>query len=346
MRWKVLGLGLITFGSLLYALWGTDFAAAWVALAGFHVAMLGPIAVVYAVILLSRTLRFWFLLDARIRYPDLLKVMAIGFLAINVVPLRMGEFVRPYLLDDGFGVPFGSGLAAVVLERLLDMLALLVLLFAVGFVIDVPSTGVVIGGIDLLTAGRRAMGTGVVGGMLGVSLLAIAGPPGVAFLERFAARWVPPLAPVISRLGGRFVGGFRSLAARPKDAFGAVFATTMVWSSSTFGCYLVMKGFDGLPATFGVTVLNWSMTVAAMALLPTPGFVGSWEAGSVASLALVGADADLARAYSLFHHALAFGWTVSMGIIALLVTGRSLGQIVRDSRATSAAAPVISREHP
>jgi len=62
--------------------------------------------------------------DARPSWRTQVSASGIGFLALQVLPFRLGEWVRPHLLSEA-GVPWGRSLAALALERLLDLTALL-----------------------------------------------------------------------------------------------------------------------------------------------------------------------------------------------------------------------------
>lgn len=327
-------LGLLTAGSLAWAGWGMDVGATVAAAAGFDLRWALPMAVCLFGTLLLRVLRFRLLLDHPVDNRAMLGVTAIGFLAINVVPLRMGEFVRPYLLSDRHGAPFGLALAALFMERLLDLSALMVLLAVIGGFVELPPGGMRVGELDLLVAGQRAAGAAVTGGLLGIGVLAIAGPPGVAVLSGLAGRVSPALGGIVERLGIRFVQGFRALGANPARAIGAVALTVALWGTTVGVVAAGLAGMPGMRADATAAGTTWAATMTAMALVPTPGFVGSFEAGAVAGMTVVGIAADPARAFAVLLHAAMLGFTVVCGIVALLVEGLSLAQLVRESRAT------------
>ena len=142
LRWKLAAVLVLTAGFLALALWGIDLDVALEAVAGFRVGMLLPMALCYLAAHSLRALRLHVLLRGEGRAPPYLRVFSIntvGFLAINVMPLRLGEAVRPYLLWEREDVPLGSALAAILLERLLDLMMLLVMLLGLGFVVDLPA---------------------------------------------------------------------------------------------------------------------------------------------------------------------------------------------------------------
>lgn len=328
-------LAALTLGSLAWAGWGMDFGATWAAASGFDLRWSAPMLVCLLGTLILRVFRFRLLLDHPVDNRAMLGVTAIGFLAINVVPLRMGEFVRPYLLAERHGAPFGLALAALFVERLLDLSALMVLLAIVGGFVDLPPTGMRVGDLDLLVAGQRAAGLAVSGGLVGIVALAVAGPPGVAFASRLAGRVSPRLGEMVERLGGRFVQGFRALGANPAKAVAAVALTAALWATTIGVVACGLAGMPGLRADAAAAGTTWGATMTAMALVPTPGFVGSFEAGAVAGMTVVGIPADPARAFAVLLHGAMLGFTVVCGVIALLVEGISLIHVVRESRANA-----------
>lgn len=329
--YKLALLAAVTLACFAWSVWGLDRTAVSAALWSFDAVWLAPVLVGFAGQVGARAVRFWFVLESDTRLGELVGVMQVGFLAINVVPLRMGELVRPYLLTEVYGVPFGAGVAAVVVERVLDMFALLTLLIAAAWVADLHH-GVVVGGVDLLRAGQRAMIVGGGGGVLLIAFLAIGGPRVIDRIEAIAVRVAPPVAPLVIGVATSVVGAIRGLAARPKAAVGAVIATVGLWGSTLVMVGAVMRGFSGIVPSLGMLLTNWAATMTAMALIPTPGFVGSFEAGSVASLTLFGVDADVARAFAVLLHALMFATTAATGIAFLVAQGWSLASVVQNSR--------------
>jgi len=177
----------VTAAFLAVALHGIDLSVARSALAGFSVWMLVPMALCYLVAHALRALRLQILLRGEGSAPAYTRVFSIntvGFLAINVMPLRLGEAVRPYLLWEREKVPLGSALAAILLERLLDLMMLLVMLFGLGFVVDLPPGGLHVQGIDLVTAGQRAIGTAVAVGVVGGGTVVVVGEPALGLIRR------------------------------------------------------------------------------------------------------------------------------------------------------------------
>ncbi|MEY3172896.1 MAG: hypothetical protein RLZZ436_809 [Planctomycetota bacterium] len=80
-----------------------------------------------------KALRWKWLLDPTrpLTTGQLFRPVMIGFAANSVLPAHLGEFVRVYVVNRKHGIPSGTVLSTIVLERILDVIAIL-LLFGVG----------------------------------------------------------------------------------------------------------------------------------------------------------------------------------------------------------------------
>ncbi len=142
-RYFQLGLGVALSAICLYfALRGENWAAIGQELGRANYLYLVPMVPLGFYILYVRAQRWKVILDlasgARQPIMPIFSASAIGFMANMVLPLRVGEFARPYLVSRHTGIPLSTALATVVVERVLDLLVLFV--FAVGVVLfsDVP----------------------------------------------------------------------------------------------------------------------------------------------------------------------------------------------------------------
>ncbi len=102
--------------------WGWALASAFFAVAGVW----------------TRARRWHYLFPPGSNPPALFRASMIGYMANNVLPLRAGEIVRVYVVarhsSEGFWMPF----ATLVVERVLDGLAIVMILGGLLLVIEVP----------------------------------------------------------------------------------------------------------------------------------------------------------------------------------------------------------------
>lgn len=322
--WQILA-GVAISAVLLYvSLRGIHFAEV---LAHVRTARLAPmlLAVVLATIpFVVRIFRWRILLrgdDGRmLGIAPLWHAIAMGFMANNVLPLRMGEVVRTFAASQLTQTRFTSVLASIAVERLFDALTVVTLL-AIGLLtVTLPESAVAGFGIGRIVtvAGIAAVG-GLVAGALVVAFPLAA--------ERLVRRLVPG-----EKLAHRLVAvieGVRhglSVLSSPGRILGAAFWSLGVWGLSALSFYVMFAAF-GIEVDFSGALLMQGLIMFGIALPSTPGYVGAFELPIIAVLALYGVDKSLAAAYALTYHVLTFlpitllgAWSVArtnLGLAAL-----------------------------
>lgn len=317
---KLAAILLLTLLGLVAVLWGIDFAVVSESLSAFDWRSFAVAWVCYYLTQVFRCLRLQALLGTPVRFWRLMSITSLGFLAINVIPFRVGEFVRPTLLTDE-GVSFGEGMAAIFLERLADMLALLSFLLAVGWMVELPPGSMVVSGVDVVAAGQRLFGTSVAIGFGGLIALTLLGERALSYTDRLPA----------GALIRRFVEGTRQLLRRPAAMARVMGLTGMIWVVTLIAVGCTLAALPGLPYGPGDVVFVWTLTLTGLAAVPTPGFFGGFEALCVAALAVLHADGDKARTFAVLLHLGQFAFTVVLGSYYLIKEGVSLGALVRRS---------------
>ena len=77
-----------------------------------------------------RTLRWQVLLSGidEIKIRTLFPIVVIGCMANNILPFRLGELIRGYYLKNKKGIPTATALSTIFVERIMDGLALILIL--------------------------------------------------------------------------------------------------------------------------------------------------------------------------------------------------------------------------
>ena len=148
------------------------------------------------------------------------------------------------------------------------------------------------------------------------------GEPAIALLER---------VPVVGRFAGfarRFREGMQSLLASPIRCLQVVVQTVALWGLTLVGIGSFMWGFPGIPSSVGAVWTTWSITLAGMTAIPTPGFFGGYELFCTAALWLLEVDRDLGATFAITLHLGQFAFTCGLGGIFLLREGLSLRGLV------------------
>ncbi len=97
---------------------------------------------------LVRAERWQYLLDplGPTRFWVVFRATVIGFGASAVLPARAGEVIRPYLLARREGLSATAAFATIVVERILDLVAVLLLMAAFLMLVRPGSRGAGLGG--------------------------------------------------------------------------------------------------------------------------------------------------------------------------------------------------------
>lgn len=248
-------------------------------------------------------------------FPNAFATTVIGFGANGLLPGRVGEVLRPYLLARREGLDPAAAFATIVLERALDLITLL-LLFAVSVTLFDP--GFLVTDEQMLRAvhlGAVFAGAAAAVGVLAAYLFTAHADRVVQWTGTLT-RWLPArVSAVCVRLVAAFGAGFGVLRS-PRALVPALAWSIGVWVSIAVTTWGMALAFGlALPAAGTFAVL---MFLAVGVAVPTPGAVGAFhEAVRLAMTTLFGADNDASVAMAVALHAMAFV-PVSVGAIYLM----------------------------
>lgn len=278
------------------ALWGVPLAEVGTALGNARWGWLLAVAGVFQWQQLMRAWRQTLIVRA-VRpgstYRTNLSVLCVSFLAINTVPGRVGEVVRPLLLLQREQLPLGVGFALVFVERVLDLCATFAMLGLVAFVFPPPTHVFTLGQVqvDWLSLARGAAATVLPAVLLALLALVLWGQRLVGALAPLAGRG-PPAWRRGLRLGlgfaGTFVQGLQAVRS-PSRLAAVVGLTVVTWAVSIWMYPMAAHAFGIGPLLGygeGVAVLAVSM-LGGIAPAP-PGQAGTYEAFVRGGLALHG----------------------------------------------------------
>jgi len=236
----------------------------------------------------------------RFRFRDCFVYCMIGYMSNLVLPLRAGEIIRPYLFGQKKGVAKSAVFATVVVERLSDVICLLVMLAIVALVMDIPA--------EMRKSAYVVAGAAMVVFALlwGVSLNEGAGHAFAWLLKRFPTG-------IGSRLEGGIAsatGGFATLH-NVRAVLAVLLISIVMWLSGILvtKSYLAAFGLD-LPwyaPVFVIVVSNLGMMIPS-----SPGFVGVAHFLYVSSLSVFGVIKSRALAFAIVVHGVSFA--VSCGV--------------------------------
>jgi uncharacterized protein (TIRG00374 family) len=250
----------------------------------------------------------------------------IGYMANNILPFRMGEFVRAYTAGQIVAIPGSAALASIVLERVLDGLGLCLAVFITLMFLD-PQEGNQIVSPQVLTAsatGLLLVFLAVLAVLIGLTLW-----PGQvsSLLCGLAGRVSPGLAARVEEALRNFqmgLGALRQLSALPY----LILYTLISWSIA-FTLHFIFLSPLGLPLDPVLAGLAMVGSNLALTIPAAPGYVGTMQMGSVAAMSLAGVPQDISIDYSMIGWAVVYFPITAAGLIEMWRRGMSLGRLKR-----------------
>jgi uncharacterized protein (TIRG00374 family) len=256
-------------------------------------------------------------------YGPLFRATAAGFMAVNILPLRIGEFVRPWLLARETGIRTSAAFGTVVIERAIDF-----------------TTVAVIGALVLLlhtqtlpswvrTGATVLAGLGLIPFMLTLAVrldkertLRAASRALRLLPEAAAERVLDVLAQLARGLGAlRGTHDVLMVALHSLLLWGVVIALPFALGLPAFGIELGLA--QGALATYTALVF----TALAVAAPAAPGFFGVYHFACREALGLFAVPPAVAVGYGTVLH-LAYWIPVTLtGLISLMSSGLHLSDL-------------------
>lgn len=267
--------------------------------------------------------RFMILPIKKVPFSNLIAATCIGFMANNVLPLRLGEFVRAYsLARQDKGVSKSASLATIFVERMVfDLVALLVIFgaivwFSAGLRSHIED--------NMIAATKLAIAIALIG-LLSMLLLALRPNQVGNFITRYLSFLPDKATEFVRNVIVRFSEGLQFLT-DIKAVLNVGIQTFLIWILMGLSNYFVFKafGFDiPLDASFVLLVV-----VSVLILAPsTPGFLGVYHGGVVLSLRVYGITDERALSCALVLHAAQYIVVTLMGFYFLKKEHLSLKDI-------------------
>jgi uncharacterized protein (TIRG00374 family) len=350
-----LGVGAV---SVVYALHGLDRHAFGGALRALPAS---AIALYLATVVVTHFFRAWrweFLLrplGVTVPLRRLLLMSSVGFMAILALPVRLGEFVRPYYVTRERGVRMSAALGTVAVERIIDGL-LISILFFVSYLLSASDSFT-----PALRLGAWVSLLGFVGLTTFLALARVWTEPTIAFalkvslIEYIAPKRAHHVADKLRAL----ISGFHVLTDHKNFAI-FIGQSILYWGMNGFGMWVLARQM-GLPISLSAAYTTMAFTGVILSLPNPPGNVGPFQAAIKAGL-LAYLPATVVNgpglAYAFVLHGLQTIWYVAVGLLAVpaLSAGpshTSLAEAVRESNRVVAeaeqevsdeAAPEIRKE--
>lgn len=311
----------ISIALLVYLFYKVDFEKLSSALKDANYWWLIPNIVLIWVTMIFRAYRWKHMVwpIKQISAKRLFSITMIGFMANNVLPFRLGEFVRAYSLSKQEDVSKSASMATIFVERIVfDLLALMII-----FVIVLAVSPLILN--DILQKGSIIVVSVGLVGLLFAVYLSSRGNRESHILKFLVALLPKSIQPKVESLVARFATGMEFMRDW-KRVFWVTYHTFMIWVVMGISNYFILLAFGlhlNIAASFVIlVVVSILITVPA-----SPGFVGVYHYGAVLSLGFYGVDQAAALSCSIVMHATQYLVVTLGGLYYLRREHLSLKQI-------------------
>lgn len=269
-----------------------------------------------------RAVRWHFLLRSIKSIPSraLFPPVVIGYMANDILPARMGEVVRAYVLGRQENVSKAATFVTIVVERIFDGLTMLTFIVAGSFVLNLADAE--------LNARLRAIGVAFILAILALALFA--GMPrrvewlANVFIQRLPSDALRTRAVALTRALLDGLGTLRS----PADSLTVYALSILAWLFET-GMYVVIAWGFQISASLPVFLVACAIANLATLLPSTPGYIGVFHAAVISVLTQFGVEPNLATSYTFVLHAALIIPITLWGFFYVWRAGMSLTQMTR-----------------
>ncbi len=237
-----------------------------------------------------RALRWYYLLSGikRIRRSSLFSSVMIGFMANNVLPVRLGEIVRAFSIAQKEGISRSGSFATILVERIFDSFAILFILAACLILFPFPPA--------IKKVGYMTFAANIVASII---LFSLSRWPVETqnLISKITGIFPVKIHSFVMRLLARFMEGL-SIFNEGRDTLIVILYTAALWITTALSNFFIFFAFGIYPpfiAPFVVLVV-----VALAVMLPSsPGFIGTFQYGCTIALALFSIPKEIAFPFSI-----------------------------------------------
>jgi glycosyltransferase 2 family protein len=275
-----------------------------------------PCTCVYFIHFYIRSKRWQLLLKGEETQPYSKKGLQVYFDAIMVgnfgtyiLPLRAGEFIRPFMFSRLEGSSFPQVFATVVVERFFDLSAVLLTFPFIALTGDI-SKGWVIKGVWILSVLAVCILLFLIltvfwsESLLFYSKKILTKFP--AFISKRAMFFIEELF-----LGAKQLRNFKVL-------LHILFFSFLVWLTTYLLMYFYLCLFPELPKSFWLATTLGVVIALAVAAPSAPGFLGVYQAACILSFTFVNVKEEPAFAFALVTHLYQYILVVLLGMYSLM----------------------------
>lgn len=312
--WLGSGLSVLCLGLIL---WYIDPKQIWMAFSTADWRVWPLVIIAYTVFMLLRAWRWQIMLGDQARYWPVFHAQSIGYLLSNIMPFRIGDLGRAYLIGQQPGLNGLQALSTVALERVLDMLVVVLL-----FTMTMPFVPII---PPLISRAGLIFGVLAVGGF-GVLLAAVSQRTRALKLAVWALSKIPRIETEVwlNRVD-LFLSGFQALT-RWSLRLQVLGLSIAIWLAAVVTYYWGIGAFwPGV--TWSASVFTLCVAAFGLSIPSSPSGLGVFHGSIWLALPIFSVAENQALGFAFAYHAITLVIVLMLGGIGLWQSGQTLGNI-------------------
>lgn len=254
----------------------------------------------------------------RIKTSRLFPVVCISYMANNTLPLRIGELVRTYHVGEKEGISKSSALSTIVIERIYDGLALLLILGITLLVYPFPSWVRQIGIAAFLFFSLA---------LLFILLVILFRTRMMRFTSKMTSRLPVKIGNLFDRLLGEFINGLEVIREK-RTLVPIVLYSLLIWVMEANLFYLISLayGFDNalILSFFALVIVNLGIMIPS-----SPGYIGTFEYFVTRSLLVFGIVKEVSMGFAFILRITQYIPITILGFVFLITEGLSMKELIK-----------------
>jgi hypothetical protein len=248
-------------------------------------------------------------------------------MANNLLPARLGEFVRAYMMGKKEGISKSATLATILLERIFDGLVLLLFLGIIAVLFSLPlwikQAGIAAGAFFLFLSAF-------------LILLMFKKDKGIQLVQITAGLISTKLAKEAGRLLNLFLTGLIVINHK-KNIFIVFLFSVIAWLVEAMTYYMISLSF-GINLPIYVSLLVMVIVNIGILIPSAPGYIGAFEFFCISSLAIFSIEQSVALSFGIVLHAVIFIPITVIGIFYFWKENLNFAEIANGAKLPSSGA--------
>jgi hypothetical protein len=243
-----------------------------------------PFLIILALIHFVRAFRWGILLEplGKVNFRETNCASAVGFMALMLMPFRLGEFARPIFIAQSGKIKRSAAMATIAIERVVDGMAMAVVLI-LALLISTPKTSNP-AEIQWVRMGGWIVFIVFFTLFLFLVIAYIKRELAVGLLHRLVCPFSEKLALRLSGIVDTFIGGLKMVPSFKKILLFLVL-TAFYWGINGIGMAILARGF-GLPLGIVAAFAVLGLLVAGVMIPAGPAMMGTFHGAIILGMKL------------------------------------------------------------